>query len=149
LLVRVGLGRLGASGRRGWRRDGPDDLARGLTHDAWRGRVQQSWAIANPDLRMSGQSPGWRNAFALAGRQAQEGARTVAAPVLMLSPSGEATGPVALCAAPPRCERRVIDGARPALQLEIDSRRKVWMDDVAAFVERPAHPPTTAPPPAG
>jgi lysophospholipase len=134
LARRVGLGRLPAPGRRAWRRDGPDDAALGLTHDRWRARVRGAWELANPDLRVSGQSLGWRAAYAEAGHLALRDASQVQAPVLLLRPDGPGREADDLCRRLPRCEARRIAGARPALPLEADAWRRTWLDAIFARI---------------
>jgi lysophospholipase len=134
LLAQVGFGGLAASGRRTWRRDGPDGVTLGLTHDAWRGRTARSWEIANPDLRVSGESVGWRAALEAAGRAARRDAGRVRTPVLLLSPGGEEDA--ALCKALSDCRLQVFPGARPALHLESDRFRGPWLAAASGFVAR-------------
>ena len=134
LALRVGLGHLPAPGRRRWTRNGPDGVALGLTHDRMRGGVTDAWRLANPDLRVSGPSLAWVAGYAAASRAAARDAPALRTPVLVLLPDG-GQGPLqALCRRLPRCEGRTIAGARPALHLEQDSARKVWLEAVAGRV---------------
>lgn len=143
-MVRAGLGGVAAPGREPWRRDRPDDLARGLTHDPWRGRVRRAWETANPDLRVSGVSLGWRAAFAEASGLARRDARKVRAPVLLLTPSDGQKAARDACFAMTACRHRKLAGARPSLHLESDPFRERWLNEVAAFVARRIAP-TDAP----
>jgi lysophospholipase len=134
LAVRVGFGHLPAAGRIRWTRDGPDAVALGLTHDAWRGKVSDAWRLANPDLRVSGQSLGWRDGYAAASREATHDAARLQIPVLMLLPQAGRASAESFCQRLPRCESRTIAGARPALHLEQDAMRKVWLEAVSGRV---------------
>jgi lysophospholipase len=134
LAVGVGLGRLPAPGAVPWRRGGPDGVALGLTHDRRRGGVADLWRLANPDLRISGQSLGWRAAYGAASRLAWEEATKVSAPVMMLLPGGDTAEAERLCRRLPRCEARKIAGARPAPHLETESVRGSWLDLTARAV---------------
>ena len=130
-----GLDRLPGPGWRPWSRSDPDDRARGLTHDPWRGAVTQAWRTANPDLRMSQPGPAWRRALAKASAEAQADAPRVRAPVLMPT-AGTPSAPVAaLCAAIPACRPVPIAGARSALHLEADPWREPWRIAVADFID--------------
>lgn len=148
LMRRVWLGPLLAPGSAPWRRDGPDDRALGLTHDAARGRVGLQWQTANPDLRMGGPSWGWRAAFADAARQADLATPRLTAKVLILQPDtgmGSARG---LCRRLVKCTLQPFGPAGPALQLEVDKVRQAWLSAVVAFIEsdiaRFSPPPPTA-----
>ncbi|MDP3174604.1 MAG: alpha/beta hydrolase [Phenylobacterium sp.] len=126
LAVRLGLGWPAPDARR-WTRAAPDEA--GGSRDAWRGRVQHTWEIANPDLRMTGPSWGWRAAYARAGEQARTGAARVEAPVLILGPRA----PARLCRAIPSCtEQDLGGGASPYLQP--DAVRGPWLEAIARFV---------------
>ncbi|MGH1556669.1 alpha/beta fold hydrolase [Caulobacter segnis] len=83
-MRKLRLGWIRASGERGWRRDGPDGVQAGLTHDPMRGKVQAAWMLANPDLRMGGRSLGWYAAFFEASDAAARDIRNIATPTLML-----------------------------------------------------------------
>jgi lysophospholipase len=134
MAVKAGFTRTPATGVKPWRRDGADGMALGLTHDPWRGKVQRAWQAANPDLRMSGPSIGWRQAFREAGDLAAHDAGTVQTPILMLLPQQPDARAVDICAAAPACETRSMNGARPALHLESDVFRKPWLDAAIDFV---------------
>lgn len=140
LLRALGVGAKAHPGWTPWRREGPDAFASELTHDRDRGRVQHAWQIANPDLRMAGPSVGWRAAFDQARRTAGERLGDVRAPVLLLLPGRSHAADRDLCKALPRCTSQVIPGARPALHLERDAERRVWLTDVARFVTERARP---------
>jgi lysophospholipase len=142
---RVGLGRLPAPGRRAWRRDQPDDLALGLTHDPWRGRIRRSWQTANPDLRVSGQSLAWKAGYAEAARRSLRDAAQVKTPVLMLLAERPDRNARAFCARLAACELRVIPHARPALHLEADAWRRRWLDAIAARLQAQASLPPVKP----
>lgn len=132
---RIGLSRLAvpAPGWTPWTRGGPDAAARGLTHDPWRGAVQHAWALANPDLRMTGPSLGWRAAFAQAGSAARAGLGRVRAPVLIAATAGDG-GSRAICSALPDCRLVEIAGAGPALHLERDTQRDHWLREIEVLI---------------
>lgn len=131
-MVRLGLGQLPANGRRRWSREDADGVVLGLTHDPWRGRVTGAWRLANPDLRASGPSLGWRAAYAAASRKAERGLKSVGAPVLLLGvdPPADAT----LCRGLPRCVTRVFTGAGESPHLEADGVRDPWLAEVEKVI---------------
>ena len=135
-MRRFGLGRQRATGSAGWSREGPDELALGLTHDPRRGRVRLAWQMANPDLRMGGPSWRWRLAFAEAV-QAEVAAplAKVGAPVLVLQPDAGLKPAQALCRRLPHCSVRALGPTGAALQLEADPARQAWVDAMVAFIE--------------
>ena len=135
--ARFGLDALRAQGGSGWRRDGPDDRALGLTHDAVRARLRLAWQTANPDLRMGGPSWRWH-----AAQAAQTTAllnltlQSVTTPVLVLQPD---TGPdtaLVLCRRLRRCTLQPFGPAGASLHLEVDEVRRAWLSAVEAFVEQ-------------
>ena len=132
----VWLGALRAKGGAGWRRDGPDDLALGLTHDVRRARLRLAWQAANPDLRMGDPSWSWRAAFSDATASASPGPlQRVAAPVLVLQPDSGSAPARALCAHLKRCTLQPFGPAGQALPLEVDEVRRAWLAAVDAFIE--------------
>ena len=137
LLMRsLGLGGVRAAGGSAWSRQGPDDRALGLTHDAERGRLRLAWQTANPDLRSGGPSWAWRAAFAnLQARAADGSMQAVAAPVLVTAPSGQARAAANLCRRLRHCMVRSFAGAGTALPLEADGIRRPWLDAVSRFIE--------------
>jgi lysophospholipase len=128
------LGRLPATDWRPWSRSTPDDRAAGQTHDPWRGAVTHAWQTANPDLRLSGPSLGWRRAFAAASAAVRAEAGRVRAPVLWLTGGPGSQEAEDLRHALPACRSLVIPGARPALHLEAATWRRPWFEAVAGFV---------------
>lgn len=137
LAARIpGLDRLPDRGWRSWTRTGPDDRDRGLTHDPWRGGVTKAWQTANPDLRMSGPSLGWRRAFALASQTATQDARRVTLPVVMFTAGAPEPRLSTLCQAMPQCRPVPIPGARAALHLEADPWRAPWLATISSLVAR-------------
>ena len=129
-LRRLGLAQAKPVGWRPWSRDQPQDEAA----DPWRGGVQHAWQAANPDLRMSGESIGWRQALREAGAAARRRAPSIAVPTLMIVGRPPSRQAAEVCKAMPRCRRVTVDGAPPAFHLEPDRRRKPWLDAIAAFV---------------
>lgn len=128
------LGRLPMAGWRPWSRSLPDDRELGRTHDLWRGALAQAWQTANPDLRMSDPSLGWRNAHQVASRLAEADAARVLAPVLMLTAGAPNRETAALCKTLRRCVPLPIPGARADLHLESDPWRTPWFKAVTAFI---------------
>jgi lysophospholipase len=135
LMRTVWLGGIRASGE-GWRREGPDDRALGLTHDAARGRVRLAWQTANPDLRLGGPSYDWNAAFALQQTAALgPGASRIAIPALVLAPD-RGLGPASqLCHRLNHCTLQPFGPAGGALNLEVDEVRNAWISAVVAFIE--------------
>jgi lysophospholipase len=129
-----GLDRLPDRGWRAWSRADPDDRARGLTHDPWRGGVSKSWQTANPDLRMSAPSRGWRSAFARASDAAAADAARVATPVVMLTAGAPQPRVGGLCKAMRDCRLLPILDARASLHLEADPWRAIWLASVSEVV---------------
>ncbi|MBP9756737.1 MAG: alpha/beta hydrolase, partial [Phenylobacterium sp.] len=134
LAGRAGLGRLPSADWRPWSRSSPDARGSGLTHDPWRGRVQQAWQVANPDLRMSSASLGWRGAHQAASRAAEADAAAVKTDVLMLLPDKTTKEALALCKVLPDCRSVAVPGSLPALHLEQDRFRQPWMDQVTGYI---------------
>lgn len=136
LMRNFGLGGVRAPGGAGWRREGPDDRALGLTHDAVRGRVRLLWQTANPDLRMGGPSFAWNAAFAQAEAQAMgPTAGHVVAPALILSSDRSLTPARQLCQRLNHCVLQPFGPAGSALNLEVDEVRSAWLSAVVAFIE--------------
>lgn len=128
------LGRLPSADWRPWSRAQPDDRATGQTHDPWRGAVTHAWQTANPDLRLSGPSLGWKGAFTTASVAAEAQAGRVRAPVLWLTAGPGGPEADVLCRALPVCRPLAIAGARPALHLEAAAWRRPWFETVARFI---------------
>lgn len=133
----LGLSWIRAPGQQGWRREGPDGVQAGLTHDPTRGKVQAAWMLANPDLRMGGRSLGWYAAFFEATAAAERDSRKVAVPTLMLE-AGEDGVVVAapqgrFCAAMTACEETRYPGARHDLHMESDAFRRPWLAAIVDF----------------
>ncbi|WP_304165420.1 alpha/beta fold hydrolase [Phenylobacterium aquaticum] len=128
------LGRLPNAGWRPWSRSQPDERERGRTHDLWRGALAKAWQTANPDLRMSEPSLGWRGAHQAASRQAQTDAGRIPVPVLVITAGGADAQTTALCKALRHCSPLAIPGARPDLHLESETWRAPWFAAVTAFI---------------
>jgi lysophospholipase len=136
LMLNLGLGGFRAPGAAGWKRDGPDDRALGLTHDIARGRVRLAWQMANPDLRMGGPSLSWQSAFAAAASQAQApGAVRLTVPTLVLAPTAVMDDGRRICLRLNQCSLQPFGPAGGALHLEVDEVRKAWLGAVQAFIE--------------
>ncbi len=133
-----GLGWLRADLHGGWARRGPDDRAQGLTHDPARGRLRLAWQTANPDLRMGSPSWSWIAAFADAAHAAAAEERRLATPVLVLEPDRTTRSARADCQRMPHCTFQPVLGADQALELEGDSRRGAWLNQVADFTDKAA-----------
>jgi lysophospholipase len=136
LMINVGLGGLREAGADGWRREGPDDRALGLTHDAARGKLRLAWQMANPDLRLGGPSLAWTKAFAAAGAEAlgpQSAKITI--PALVLAPDRDLAPAQRLCRRLNHCTLQPFGPAGSALHLEVDEVRGAWLKAVTAFIE--------------
>lgn len=129
-----GLDRLPERGWRSWSRDDPSDWTRGLTHDPWRGGVTKAWQTANPDLRMSSPSLGWRRAFAQATSAATKDAQSVSAPVVLITAGTPEPRLAALCKAITDCRTAPIPDARLALHLEADAWRTPWLATITSTI---------------
>jgi lysophospholipase len=120
-----------------WRRDGPDGFQLGLTHDAERGRVQDAWMLANPDLRMGGRSLGWFAAFFDASDAAVRDARKVESPTLMLDGGKDrvatAGAQARLCAQMKACRETRYPDAGHDLHMESDAIRGPWLASIVDF----------------
>lgn len=138
--VEVGLGALPGQARKAWRRDGPDDVALGLTHDAWRGKVRRAWALANPDLRDVGETLATRAALSAAATAALKGPR-LEVPVLALLPDRAPPGAEEVLQGLKPAEVERFAGAGAALHLEADAYRDPWLDAVARTAGLPSRPP--------
>jgi lysophospholipase len=106
-----------AAGQTGWVRTNIDALPR-------RQRAALGWAIANPDLRMGGQSWGWFTARAHLrdATLAPEKLARIKTPILVLA---EQTG-VTPCLRMARCEERALAASVPYQQAE-DADRGPWL----------------------
>lgn len=128
-LSRVRLGWLRAAGQDAW----------SASKVRFRGRagVIDSWAAANPDLRMGGVSYGWVFAF---DRQAKgltrERLAAIPTPVLMLRPAGDRgqARAQAICAALRACVLRSLPQGRGSLHLEGDPVYRPWSEAVEQVV---------------
>lgn len=114
-----------------WSRDTADDRAAGRTHDEWRGQVGHAWMTANPDLRLTGRSLGWTNAFEAASRTLEASGRQVRTPVLMLNPDARAA---TFCGQLSDCAAETLHGAGGALHLEDDRWRGRWLEALQTFL---------------
>lgn len=137
-LVKIGLGRLPAAFGSGWSRNGPDGRGQGLTGDRWRGAVQKAWQLANPDLRMGGQSLGWLGAFRETSRAIEPGLAGLETPTLLLSAgldrNADAAEQARVCKAMARCTLYSFKAGHHALHLETDAVRLPWLAAVDGFV---------------
>jgi len=118
-------------GWRPWREDGPDDHFLGRTHDRERGGLRHTWMLSKPNLRLSGPSMGWLEAFSGASREAAEASGKVAPAVLMVNPNQPASN---LCSKLPACREEELSGARTAIHLEADRWRGPWLDMIDGFI---------------
>ncbi|MCY1647734.1 alpha/beta hydrolase [Caulobacter sp. SL161] len=142
------LGWIRSSDQRGWRRDGLDGKAAGLTHDADRGKVQAAWMLANPDLRMGGRSLGWFAAFFDASEAAARDIGKATVPVLMLNAGRDrvvtAKAQTRLCRDMKACREIRYAGGAHDLHMESDAVRVPWLTEVAKFAA-PDAPPKPSP----
>jgi len=143
-LVFLGLGVFRAPGGDAWTRAGPDDFAQRRTHDRWRGAVTHAWQLANPDLRLGGESLDWQAALVDLQTRTEPAAARIAVPTLLFDADH---GPP--CLVPAHTDRRALTGADPAFELEDGRWRGLWLSSVQAFVrsvipQSPADRPRTA-----
>lgn len=133
-LTKVGLGRVPASFDYGWRREPPVG-GNPLTSDPQRGAVQKAWQLANPDLRMGGQSIGWKAAFRQTAGSTPARLKSVETPALLLiaGRDGDAGHLKQACSRMGGCTSRVFDGGRHALHLERDPLRRPWLEAIDSF----------------
>lgn len=125
-------------GQPGWRRDGPDGVAAGVTSDRIRGAVQQAWLAANPDLRMGSPSLGWFAAFFEAALAAQADAERINAPVLMLGAGQDNQVLIApqtkICRTIRDCREVRYSAGRHELHMESDAVRDAWLSEIEGFI---------------
>lgn len=129
--VAVGLGQMGAPGWQAWRRDGQQKVRVGLYGDPWRSEVQHAWQVANPDLRMSGPSLGWKAAQRKALQQTLANAQALETPIAMMDPAPSAA---AFCKRTPRCEILEVPEARAPFWREADTVRDAWLKAIGNHV---------------
>ncbi|MBI1683727.1 alpha/beta fold hydrolase [Caulobacter hibisci] len=133
---RLKLSFLAWPGAPGWRRDGPDDRAEGLTADPVRGAVTLAWQTANPDLRMGGPSLGWYAAYYDVLDATAHDLAGVKTPTVLLAGDADTVTPAfaqaSVCKALANCRETRLPGGRHALHLERDSVRGPWL---AAVIE--------------
>ena len=135
---RLRLGFLRDPASAGWRRQGPDAHAQGLTHDPRRGAVGQAWQLANPDLRMGAPSLGWYAAYYDALDAVGHDLKAVKAPVAVLTADKDGatrnSAASQVCAALTACVQTRFPGAGHAIHLETDARRDPWLAAVETVV---------------
>lgn len=119
-----------------WSRDRPYRVE-GFRGDPNRARVQQAWQLANPDLRMTGPSPGWRTANAEAAKAALDGLAGVGVPVLVTT-DPERDQPWPPCWRLADCRVIRFPGAGVRLHLQRDPIRDAWLQAITAFSTVPA-----------
>lgn len=128
----------------GWKREGPDGVQSGQTHDPARGKVQAAWMLANPDLRMGGRSLGWFAAFFDASEAAARDAGRVTVPTLMLDAGQDkavtATPQTRICQAMPACQETRYPAAGHDLHMESDAVRQPWLAAIIDFTRARAAP---------
>lgn len=125
-------------GWRPWRRD-ESGVSVARPGDPARGRVQHAWQLANPDLRMSGPSRGWVEAFEAAALAARKDSARAASPVLLINGPAAATDGRAPCADLKDCRTLSIPNAGAPMHLERDFTRRRWLAAVAAFAMGQEH----------
>lgn len=136
MLGRIGLGRLPSLAWRPWSRsDPPGEPA--LSADPHRRALGHQWEIANPDLRLTGPSLGWRAAFQRGRSDALSAPGAVATPVLILSPAPAGAEAQAFCRRAPACEITTLSGSGEAPHLEQESIRSLWFERLSSFLAEP------------
>ncbi|MES2034646.1 MAG: alpha/beta hydrolase [Pseudomonadota bacterium] len=128
----VGLGRIPASLGGGWRRGSTSLRPGGASRDV----VQMAWQIANPDLRMGGQTLGWKSAFRTTGAVVRRDLSHIEPPALILIAERDhnAASLRRACGAMARCTSLLLSGGRHALHLDADPVRDPWLAAVTAFL---------------
>lgn len=132
-LGRVGLGRLPSLAWRPWSRsEAAGEPA--ISADPRRRELAHRWQIANPDLRLTGPSLGWRAAFQRGRRDALSAPSGPVTPVLILAPEPVDAETAAFCSRARACEIAALPGAGPAPHLEQDSIRSLWFERLSGFL---------------
>lgn len=119
---------------RAWSRETPDAYQSGRTHDPWRGRVTQSWMIANPDLRGAGPSSEWLEQAAAFRKKVRADAKRLSTATLILTAGPATEDDLDLCGWIGACAIAPIMGAKDALSLEADTWRTPWLEAVVRFI---------------
>lgn len=135
--LRVGLGRLPFPDWRPWSRAESERVVP-VDADPWRGRLIHSWRLANPDLRQSGVSLGWR---VLMTQSQWTGLPDTPAVVrlLVLSDRPDGAGSPGHCQSQNGCRLVVQPDLGRSPHLATDPVRDVWLAEIMAFLgERPA-----------
>lgn len=135
-LGRIGLGRLPSLVWRPWSRSEPQDGA-ATSSDPRRRALAHRWETANPDLRLTGPSLGWRAAFERGRTAALSDPAAFAGPVLILSAGPAETEAKGFCEGAPDCDIASLPGLGPAPHLEQDSIRSLWFERLSAFLAEP------------
>lgn len=135
--LRLGLGRLPSQAWRPWSRAESERLTP-ADADPWRGRLIHSWRLANPDLRQSGTSLGWR-----AIRAESHWAGLPEAPLvkrlLVLSDTPDGAGARGRCQTQPGCSLVVQSDLGLSPHLAADPVREAWFAEIMTFLGgRPA-----------
>ncbi|MDP1874784.1 alpha/beta hydrolase [Phenylobacterium sp.] len=141
LAVRAGLSRLPSPDWRPWSRS-DSAQAQPPGADPWRGRLIHSWRLANPDLRQSGQSLGWRatRSEAHAGGVPQ---LSMSRPLLILAAQAEGIATADTCRTEQGCRLAIQPQFGSAPHLSLEAVRAAWLTEVTTFLDEQIPP--TAP----
>lgn len=143
LAVRIGLGRLPSPDWRPWSRTASAAAALPGA-DPWRGRVAHGWRLANPDLRQSGESLGWRVLTQTSAPTGLDPSRTGRA-VLILAHEPDGIVAADACRAEQACRAVIHPEFALAPHLGPEAVRTVWLSEVTSFLETQV-PPAARPP---
>lgn len=132
VAVRVGLARLPSPDWRPWSR-AASALQRPAGADAWRGQLIHNWRLANPDLRQSGVSLGWR---AVQGEARRSQGPQGPAARLVLTDRVQSVAVIADCQDEQGCRRVLQPGLGSAPHLAADDVRQAWLGEVIAFLDQ-------------
>jgi lysophospholipase len=141
-INRLGLGWVKDPRQPGWRRDGKPLPGT----DPYRGRLQQQWQTANPDLRMAGSSIGRRVVMAEAFQNAQTALKRLKIPVLIINAN---SGFTADCAAAKNCRTLQLGPVpnRVSGHLMKDWARTQWLGTIDQFIREDSGIGIWSPPP--
>lgn len=138
LATRAGLGRLPSPDWRPWSKTA-SAAAISAEADPWRAKVAHSWRVANPDLRQSGESLGWRV-------QRQQMAASAHPPAAVRRPhlilAGKAVGLASseACIAAEGCQAVIAPALTSAPHLAREAERSIWLRSIADFLSQQIPP---------
>ncbi|MDO8901004.1 MAG: hypothetical protein Q7V15_06585 [Phenylobacterium sp.] len=137
LALRLRLGRLPSPEWRPWSREESEQNLEDM-NDPWRGRVTHGWRLANPDLRQSGLSLGWRAMQGQARQMALEAPGRSTRMLILTTPADQTAS--VLCQGLWECERVTEPATAAAPHLAADPTRRPWVEQIAAFIAKQTTP---------